>query len=150
LKYLALIAIVAAFTINTTSAESPAPDDIQARYPQSPHVEQGYIPEPPQVAAITIPLGVEVKSLTYEQWRAISLIHPDRQYALARIAWCESRFNPTEIGDGGRSFGAWQVQERFWGAVPSTLEEQALQADRIAAEHGLAPWTTAEGCDGWR
>jgi len=33
--------------------------------------------------------------------------------------------------------------------VPATLEEQAIQAERIAAEHGTIPWTTRDGCEGW-
>jgi hypothetical protein len=101
-------------------------------------------------AAVTLAPGEQVQVLTLEQWRAIQHIAPERQAALARIGWCESKFQADAVGDGGRSRGAWQVQERFWGPVPATLEGQARQADRIAAEHGLEPWTTAAGCEGWR
>lgn len=104
----------------------------------------------PEPAAVTLAPGQQVRVLTLEQWQAIQHVAPERQGALARIAWCESKWDAQAVGDGGRSRGAWQVQERFWGPVPATLEEQAKQADRIAAEHGLAPWTTAEGCEGWR
>ena len=88
--------------------------------------------------------------LTPEQWAAIQHFALERQAAMARIGWCESRFNENAVGDGGDSIGAWQVQPRFWGPVPDTLEEQAKQAERIAAEHGVGPWTTRDGCAGWR
>ena len=102
-----------------------------------------------ELLAVTISNGEATMPLTVEQYAAISRIHTSRRYGLARIAWCESRFDAHAVGDGGYSFGAWQVQPRFWGPVPTTLEEQAEQADRIAAEHGLEPWTTRHGCEGW-
>lgn len=104
----------------------------------------------PEPAAVTLAPGQQVRVLTLEQWQAIQHVAPERQGALARIAWCESKWDAQAVGDGGRSRGAWQVQERFWGPVPATLAEQAQQAERIAAEHGLEPWTTAGGCEGWR
>jgi len=129
-------------------AESAAPPPVTISAPT---------PEPrarvsgtPVAAALTLAPGQQVQVITLEQWQAIQHIAPERQAALARIGWCESKFQADAVGDGGRSRGAWQVQERFWGAVPATLAEQAKQADRIAAEHGLAPWTTAGGCEGWR
>ena len=88
--------------------------------------------------------------LTYHQTLALERVAPHRREAMARIAFCESGFDADAVGDGGASLGAWQVQPRFWGSVPATLEEQAAQADRIAGVHGLHPWTTADGCDGWR
>lgn len=139
--------ILVAITFSVPSEASTTLDEIKIA---SQSVVPDYIPEPQQGLARTLLPGEEVKSLTYEQWRAISRINPDRQYQLAKIAWCESRFDPNAVGDGGLSIGAWQVQPRFWGSVPDTLEEQAVQADRIAAEHGYKPWTTANGCDGWR
>ena len=102
-----------------------------------------------ELLAVTISNGEATMPLTVEQYAAISRIHTSRRYGLTMIAWCESRFDAQAMGDGGHSLGAWQVQPRFWGPVPTTLEEQAEQADRIAAEHGLEPWTTRHGCDGW-
>ena len=109
---------------------------------------QDWTPEPQPELSREAAIGE--RALTLEQWRAIRHIAPERQVAMARIAWCESRWDAGAVGDGGRSRGAWQVQERFWGTVPDTLEEQAIQAERIAAEHGLDPWSTAGGCEGWR
>ena len=102
-----------------------------------------------ELLAVTISNGEATMPLTVEQYAAISRIHTSRRYGLTMIAWCESRFDAQAMGDGGHSLGAWQVQPRFWGPVPTTLEEQAEQADRIAAEHGLEPWTTRHGCEGW-
>jgi len=100
-------------------------------------------------SAVTLEPGETVRVLTLEQWYAVRHFAPERQGIMARIAWCESKFDADAVGDGGRSLGAWQVQPRFWGAVPATLEEQAQQAERIAAEHGTVPWTTRDGCEGW-
>ena len=102
-----------------------------------------------ELLAVTISNGEATMPLTVEQYAAISRIHTSRRYDLTMIAWCESRLDAQAMGDGGHSLGAWQVQPRFWGRVPTTLEEQAEQADRIAAEHGLEPWTTRHGCEGW-
>ena len=102
-----------------------------------------------ELLAVTISNGEATMPLTVEQYAAISRIHTSRRYDLTMIAWCESRLDAQAMGDGGHSLGAWQVQPRFWGPVPTTLEEQAEQADRIAAEHGTVPWTTRDGCEGW-
>ena len=100
-------------------------------------------------SAVTLEPGETVRVLTLEQWYAVRHFAPERQGIMARIAWCESKFDADAVGDGGRSLGAWQVQPQFWGEVPATLEEQAQQAERIAAEHGTDPWTTRDGCEGW-
>jgi len=104
---------------------------------------------PTEPISIVLAPGETVRVLTLDQWRAVRHFAPERQMEMARIGWCESRFDPDAVGDGGRSLGAWQVQPLFWGAVPATLEEQAQQAERIAAEHGTLPWTTRDGCDEW-
>lgn len=49
----------------------------------------------------------------------------------AALAIAESTGNPSATGDGGRSKGAFQVQEKHWGPVPETATEQALQAEKI-------------------
>lgn len=95
-----------------------------------------------------VPVDRTVKVLTVEQARAINRIGESRQMALARIGWCESKFDAAAVGAHGER-GAWQVIPSYWGTVPETLEEQAIQADRIYAEHGGWPWSTAGGCDGW-
>jgi len=107
-----------------------------------------YLP-PIEPTSLALAPSDTVRSLTLDQWRAVRHFAPERQWEMARIGWCESHFDPNAVGDGGFSVGAWQVQPRFWGPVPATLEEQAIQAERIAAEHGTIPWTTRDGCEGW-
>jgi hypothetical protein len=104
---------------------------------------------PPEPISIFLAAGDTVRTLTLDEWRAVRHFAPERQWRMARIGWCESHLDPDAVGDGGLSIGAWQVQPRFWGPVPATLEAQAIQAERIAAEYGLAPWTTRDGCEGW-
>ena len=107
-----------------------------------------YTPPTEPISLVLAPSDT-VRSLTLDEWRAVRHFAPERQWEMARIGWCESHLDPNAVGDGGFSIGAWQVQPRFWGPVPGTLEEQAQQAERIAAEHGTAPWTTRDGCEGW-
>tara|TARA_R110002033_G_scaffold16062_2_gene44815 strand:+ start:583 stop:1131 length:549 start_codon:yes stop_codon:yes gene_type:complete len=130
----------------TATIEAPAP-------PPSPTAVTAPT-EAPTAIPTAIPAELQANKrmmeLTPEQWAAIQHFAPERQVAMARIGWCESRFNENAVGDGGDSIGAWQVQPRFWGPVPDTLEEQAKQAERIAAENGVGPWTTRDGCAGWR
>lgn len=53
---------------------------------------------------------------------------------LAGIAIVESNGDINAIGDRGESKGAFQVQEKYWGPVPATATEQALQAEKILDE----------------
>lgn len=43
----------------------------------------------------------------------------------------ESNLNPLAIGDNGASKGAFQVQKKYWGAVPKCLYLQAKQSENI-------------------
>jgi len=150
----AITCTIAALAIGSRARVSadPAPTiRVEAAVrPVEPPTTPNWTPTPQPGLSRALGADERLQVLTLEQWRAVQHIAPERQYELARIAWCESRFQADAVGDGGLSRGAWQVQERFWGPVPDTLAEQAKQADRIAAEHGLEPWTTAGGCEGWR
>lgn len=86
------------------------------------------------------------RSLTLSQYRAIQAFPEELQVEFICIAYEESRWDETQVGDHGRSKGAWQVQERFWGPVPTDLQGQAEQAASIAREHGSKPWTTRGKC----
>lgn len=55
----------------------------------------------------------------------------DYPRTMAAIAHTESGGNHKAIGDHGKSRGAFQVQPRFWGDVPDSIEEQVDQANRI-------------------
>ena len=65
---------------------------------------------------------------------AIAVTQTKRPALMAAIAVVESNGDPKAIGDGGASKGAFQVQEKHWGKVPSTAVDQALQAERILEE----------------
>lgn len=119
-------------------------------------------PEPPTITITKAPVeyivtdytpGVEVqegwaRSLTYEQWRAVLVFPEEYQYAMARIGWCESKFDTNAIGYYGER-GAWQVRPEFWGEVPPDLIGQARQASLIVQQWGTEPWSTKNGCEGW-
>lgn len=50
---------------------------------------------------------------------------------LAAVAIVESNGNTQAIGDNGKSTGAFQVQNRYWGDVPDNPDHQAQQAQAI-------------------
>ena len=62
---------------------------------------------------------------------AHSVMQTKRPALMAAMAVKESNATPWAVGDSGRSKGAFQVQERYWGVVPINPTEQALQAERI-------------------
>ena len=90
--------------------------------------------------------------LTETQWQAIQVFEPADRYSMTQIAFCESRIDETAYiidTDGLPRKGAWMVGEVWWGKVPDTLFEQAIQASKIVSEHGTSPWTTRHGCRDW-
>ena len=63
-------------------------------------------------------------------------------YTLTAIAKVESDFRPNVRGDHGKSYGLYQIQERYWGYVPRTIEGQTRVAERVIEslvnEHGYS------------
>lgn len=63
-------------------------------------------------------------------------------YTLAAIAKRETggSFNPQTIGDKGKSYGLYQIQERHWGKFDKSIEGQTKKAeqilDELIKEHG--------------
>lgn len=54
------------------------------------------------------------------------------------VAWCESRWRPTAVGDGGASLGLWQLWRGWFGWAG---ESEALWADPVVnARVALAVW----------
>ena len=47
----------------------------------------------------------------------------------------ESGGDPNAIGDGGKSYGAFQIQAQHWGPVPRQLDGQADKAQKILEGH---------------
>ena len=54
-----------------------------------------------------------------------------RPIQTAVIAKRESRANPKAVGDGGKSRGMYQVQGKYWGRVPKSMDGQTDQHDKI-------------------
>ena len=63
-------------------------------------------------------------------------------YTLAAIAKQETggTFDPNTVGDKGKSFGLYQIQERHWGKFDKSIEGQTKKAeeilDELVKEHG--------------
>ena len=71
--------------------------------------------------------------------RALDSVEGARNKAfLAAIAWRESRWDPTVVGDGGQSKGAWQLH-RYWGERTAKYAEQNGMTDEARAIR--AGWT---------
>jgi len=66
--------------------------------------------------------------------QAIVEVKPKNRPKVAAISIKESHGTPWAVGDKGKSKGAWQVQEKYWGKVPISTTEQALQVERILEE----------------
>ena len=145
-----MVAVAVGSGTGVATIEAPAPSPSPTAVTAPTEAPTATPTATPTAIPAVLQANKRMMELTPEQWAAIQHFAPERQVAMARIGWCESRFNENAVGDGGDSIGAWQVQPRFWGPVPDTLEEQAKQAERIAAENGVGPWTTRDGCAGWR
>jgi len=65
---------------------------------------------------------------------AVAVTATKRPALMAAIAVVESNGDPKAVGDRGTSKGAWQVQAKHWGEVPTDPVSQALQAERILEE----------------
>lgn len=63
-------------------------------------------------------------------------------YLLTAIAKVESDYKPQVRGDHGKSFGLYQIQSRYWGIVPDSVEGQTRHAERILEclirKHGVS------------
>jgi hypothetical protein len=68
------------------------------------------------------------------QRMATAVLETKRPRLMAAIAVRESGGNPKAVGDGGKSKGAFQVQDRHHGRVSSDPVEQALQSERVLNE----------------
>lgn len=52
-------------------------------------------------------------------------------YTLAAIAKVESDYRPRAVGDGGKSWGMYQIQRRLHGEFRDTIESQTDKAEDI-------------------
>ncbi|MCX6785952.1 MAG: transglycosylase SLT domain-containing protein [Candidatus Komeilibacteria bacterium] len=64
-------------------------------------------------------------------WDRIRLVAKQENFdaeKLLRLAWCESRFDPKAVGDGGSSLGLFQINQEFWpgtAKIAMDVEESA-------------------------
>lgn len=63
--------------------------------------------------------------------------------AACAVAWCESRWNPGAVGDGGASLGAFQIQPRWhqWRVPGEDLMDLAVNV--------RAAWLISSGGTDW-
>ena len=54
---------------------------------------------------------------------------------LAAIAAVESQYKPQVVGDGGDSYGLFQIQAKHWGEVPDSIPNQVRKCDAIFRGH---------------
>lgn len=96
-----------------------------------------------------------VAQLTEEQMRAVLWAAgwpPELHHQALSVAWCESKFQPRALGDGGKAVSIWQVHRSPWGSYTGSNPEQ-WRTDPIAAaraayavylydvDRGYEPWT---------
>lgn len=66
---------------------------------------------------------------------AKTVLKTSRPALYASLSMEESGGDPNAIGDGGKSFGAFQIQAQHWGPVPRQLDGQAAKAQKILEGH---------------
>lgn len=76
----------------------------------------------------------ESKGSPDPQRMATAVLETSRPRLMASIAVRESQGNPKAVGDGGKSRGSFQVQQKHWGKVSNDPVKQALQSERILEE----------------
>lgn len=62
---------------------------------------------------------------------------------MLRVAWCESKYDPYAVGDGGRSVGVFQFQAALWSETPQG--RAGLDRRNAAANIEAAMWGWATG-----
>ena len=66
---------------------------------------------------------------------AKTVLKTSRPALYASLSMEESGGDPNAIGDGGKSYGAFQIQAQYWGHVPRQLDGQADKAQQILEGH---------------
>ena len=92
---------------------------------------------------ISIGVGTNsIDSLVKDKRIANAIKKTKYPYTLAAIAKQETggTFDPNTVGDKGKSFGLYQIQERHWGKFDKSIEGQTKKAeqilDELIKEHG--------------
>lgn len=137
--------------LDLLAAEGPEAKPIFTPLPTAPAPPQVLTPSPVEVAAARIQehggslTEAEVREvLTEAGWPAE--LHDE---ALA-VAWCESRWSPYAVGDGGNSLGLFQLNVATWfryaGENPALWADPLVNARTALATYyydlgrGYEPW----------
>lgn len=114
-------------------------------------------PEPPSAAAPTPPAPpawAEKAQLTEAEMGEVLEVSgwPTNLVAAAtRVAWCESRFRPGAIGDGGNVLGLFQLWSGWFAYAGYPLEDWSVALTNAAVAltvynydiaHGRPPWAS--------
>jgi hypothetical protein len=83
--------------------------------------------------------GVGVPAMIVDGARRYGL-DPQR---MLRVAWCESKYDPGAVGDGGRSVGVYQFQADLWGETPQG--RAGMDRRNAAANIEGAMWAWSHG-----
>lgn len=88
-------------------------------------------PKPLSQAQIKYEDVFKTNGSTHPEAMAKAVLATKKPKLMAAIAIKESNGNPNAVGDSGASKGAFQVQSKHWGPVPTNAVDQALQSERI-------------------
>lgn len=81
-------------------------------------------------------------SLEAQVYAAVQAYFPASEWAKAmRVAYCESRYEPTAVESGGHHVGVWQVDPDLHGSVPADIWGQTEQAYRVWIQQGWGAWS---------
>ena len=82
-----------------------------------------------------------------DEYLSVVFANSKYPYLLTAIAKVESDFRPQIVGDGGKSYGMYQIQSKHWGYVPESVEGQTRKAEQVIShliqKHGLRRGITA-------
>jgi hypothetical protein len=87
-------------------------------------------------------MQVKIERFVKDRYIAECISKTKYPYIIAAIKWEETRnLGPNTWGDGGDSYGLYQVQPKHHGFVSDSVEHQTLQCERIVAgliaRHGI-------------
>ena len=85
---------------------APAPVVLATQIEATPTAEEAAVAPTVTAAAVSEGHGTGCPAIIVETFGA-------RADAACAVAWCESRWNPGAVGDGGASLGAFQIQPRW-------------------------------------
>ena len=110
-------------------------------------------PTPSVVQAVTARAASQGGSLTEAEMIAVltEAGWPAELHAVAlAVSWCESRWSPYAVGDGGRSLGLFQLNQATWfpyaGENPELWDDPLVNARTAWATYnydlgrGYVPW----------